>query len=83
MSVSNQTYDIPVGLSDLQGAYDTAHWETVVAELKPDAGVLARGSVLALVSGKLELVRPRIRPPSTAFCWTRASTPPRSLATTR
>jgi hypothetical protein len=56
MSISNQTYDIPVGLSDLQGAYDTAHWETVVAELKPDAGVLARGSVLALVSGKVELV---------------------------
>jgi hypothetical protein len=28
----------------------------VVAELKPDVGVLARGSVLALVSGKLELV---------------------------
>jgi hypothetical protein len=56
MNVSNQTYDLPVGLSDLMGAYDTAHWETVLAELKPDAGVLARGSVLALVSGKLELV---------------------------
>jgi hypothetical protein len=54
--MSNQTYDLRAGLSDLQGAYDTGYWESVVAELKPDAGVLARGSVLALVSGKLELV---------------------------
>jgi hypothetical protein len=44
------------GLSDILGAYDTGHWETVVAQLKPASGVLLRGSVLALVTGKLELV---------------------------
>ena len=38
------------------GAYDEAHWETVVLELKPDADVLQRGSILSLLSGKLELV---------------------------
>jgi hypothetical protein len=40
------------------GAYDEAHWETFVAELKPDAGVLKRGSVLSAVAadgGKLTL----------------------------
>jgi hypothetical protein len=38
------------------GAYDTGHWETVVAQLKPNSGVLLRGSVLSAVAadgGKL------------------------------
>jgi hypothetical protein len=48
--------DLPTGLSNLLSAYDEAHWETVVAELKPSSGVLARGSVLSAVGGKLELV---------------------------
>jgi hypothetical protein len=53
----NQTsYDIPQGTSNLMGAYDEKHWQVVVLELKPNSGVLKRGSVLALVSGKLELV---------------------------
>lgn len=29
------------------GAYDEAHWQTVVAELKPDVGVLVPGAVLS------------------------------------
>lgn len=40
------------------GAYDEAHWETFVAELKPASGVLKRGSVLSAVAtdgGKLTL----------------------------
>jgi hypothetical protein len=52
------TIEIPRGLSDILSAYDDAHWETVVAELKPNSGVLARGSVLsavALDAGKLTL----------------------------
>jgi hypothetical protein len=32
----NQTYEIPEMLSNLQGAYDTGHWETIVLELTPD-----------------------------------------------
>jgi hypothetical protein len=51
----NTTYDLPKNLGDLMGAYDSAHWETEVLELKPDAGVLKRGSVLSLVTGKLGL----------------------------
>jgi hypothetical protein len=43
--------DLPTGLSNLMGAYDTAHWQTVVAEIKPGIGVLQRGSVLATGSG--------------------------------
>ena len=46
------------GLSDILGAYDTGHWETVVAQLKPASGVLLRGSVLSAVvadGGKLSL----------------------------
>ena len=38
------------------GAYDAAHWQTETVELKPDVGVLQRGSVLSMVAGKLELV---------------------------
>jgi hypothetical protein len=37
------------------GAYDSAHWQVETLELKPDAGVLQRGSVLSLAAGKLEL----------------------------
>jgi len=54
----NQTYEIPTGLSNILGAYDEAHWQTVVAELKPDSGILLRGSVLSAVAadgGKLTL----------------------------
>jgi hypothetical protein len=50
--------DVPSGLSNLLSAYDDAHWETVVAELKGASGVLARGSVLSAVAadaGKLTL----------------------------
>jgi hypothetical protein len=45
--MANQTYELPQNLGDLMGAYDEAHWQTVVAELKPDTGVLVRGTVLA------------------------------------
>ena len=54
--MANQTYNLPQNLGDLMGAYDEAHWETETLELKTDAGVLKRGSVLSLVAGKLELV---------------------------
>jgi hypothetical protein len=52
----NTTIDVPQGLSNLLSAYDDAHWETVVAELKPASGVLVRGTVLSAVAadaGKL------------------------------
>jgi hypothetical protein len=39
--------DLPTGLSNLLGAYDEGHWQTVVAEIKSGIGVLPRGSVLA------------------------------------
>jgi hypothetical protein len=54
----NTTIDVPLGLSNLLSAYDNAHWEVVVAELKPASGILKRGSVLsavALDAGKLTL----------------------------
>jgi hypothetical protein len=50
--------DVPQGLSNLLSAYDNAHWETVVVELKAASGVLVRGSVLSAVAadaGKLTL----------------------------
>ena len=53
------TIQSPATLSDLAGAYDTAHWQTVVARLKPASGVLVRGSVLSAVpadNGALSLV---------------------------
>lgn len=56
--MANQTYELPPNLGDLMGAYDQAHWQTFVAELKPDSGVLKRGSVLSAVAtdvGKLTL----------------------------
>jgi hypothetical protein len=58
MSANPVTVQSPSTLSDITGAYDIAHWETVVAELKAGAGVLVRGSVLSAVAadaGKLSL----------------------------
>ncbi len=53
--MANQTYDLPLNLGDLMGAYDEAHWETVVLELTPDKGVLQRGTVLSMGgTGKLD-----------------------------
>ena len=52
------TLESSPGLSEILGAYDTGHWETVTALLKPASGVLARGSVLSAVAadnGKLSL----------------------------
>ena len=43
----NQTYDLPQNLGDLMGAYDEAHWQTAVLEIKAGIGVLARGTILA------------------------------------
>ena len=43
------TIQSPATLSNLMGAYDTGHWETVVARFKPNSGVLVRGSVLSAV----------------------------------
>ena len=45
--MANQTYDLPQKLGDLMGAYDEAHWQTAVLEIKSGIGVLARGTVLA------------------------------------
>ena len=53
--MANQTYEVPAAVGDIIGAYDTGHWNTVVLELKPNSGVLTRGTVLSLVAGKLEL----------------------------
>ena len=33
------------------GAYDEAHWQTAVGEIKPGIGVLRRGTVLCAGSG--------------------------------
>ena len=67
------------GLSDILGAYDHGHWETVTAQLKPASGVLLRGSVLSAVTadgGKLTLTAGGRRRPPTASFSTRASTLP-------
>ena len=45
--MANQTYDLPQNLGDLMGAYDEAHWQTQVSEIKPGIGVLKRGTILA------------------------------------
>jgi hypothetical protein len=45
--MANQTYDLPPNLGDLMGAYDQAHWQTQVSEIKSGIGVLTRGTVLA------------------------------------
>ena len=39
--------DLPTGLSNLMGAYDTGHWQTQVSEIKSGIGVLKRGTILA------------------------------------
>jgi hypothetical protein len=49
--MANQTYELPQNLGDLMGAYDEAHWQTVVAEIKPNIDVLQRGTILAIGSG--------------------------------
>ena len=56
--MSTITLQTQPGLSEILGAYDTGHWETVTASLKPASGVLLRGSVLSAVpadNGKLSL----------------------------
>ena len=47
----NQTYGLPQNLGDLMGAYDEAHWQTAVREIKPGIDVLRRGTVLCVGSG--------------------------------
>ena len=47
----NQTYELPQNLGDLMGAYDEAHWQTAVLEIKSGIGTLKRGTVLASGSG--------------------------------
>jgi Bacteriophage lambda head decoration protein D len=47
----NQTYDLPQNLGDLMGAYDEAHWQTAVLEIKAGIGVLKRGTILASGTG--------------------------------
>ena len=49
--MSNTTYDLPANLGDLMGAYDTAHWQTQVCEIKAAIGVFKRGAILATGSG--------------------------------
>jgi hypothetical protein len=43
----NQTYELPPNLGDLIGAYDEAHWQTQVSEIKAGIGTLLRGIILA------------------------------------
>lgn len=43
--------DLPTGLSNLMGAYDTGDWETEVREIRGSIGILKRGTVLASGSG--------------------------------
>jgi hypothetical protein len=47
----NQTYELPQNLGDLMGAYEEAHWQTQVCEIKAGIGVLQRGTILATGSG--------------------------------
>ena len=60
--MANQTYDLPPNLGDLMGAYDEAHWQTAVLEIKAGIGVLQRGTILASGTagdiGKLVLLSP-------------------------
>ena len=43
--------ELPTGLSNLMGVYDTGHWQTAVMEIKSGIGTLLRGTVLASGSG--------------------------------
>jgi hypothetical protein len=57
-NIMNATYQTPVNLGDILGAHHDGNFQTIVGELKPDSGVLSRGSVLsavALDAGKLTL----------------------------
>ena len=45
--MSNQTYDLPQNIGDLMGAYDEAHWQTAVLEIKAGIGIVKRGAILA------------------------------------
>ena len=48
MTPNPVTYNnLPTGLSNLMGAYDTAHWQTQVCDIKAGIGVLTRGTILA------------------------------------
>ena len=51
MNPNPTTLDVPTGLSNLLGAYDTGHWQTQVCEIKAGIGALARGIILATGSG--------------------------------
>ena len=51
MNPNPTTLDVPTGLSNLLGAYDTGHWQTQVCEIKAGIGALARGTILATGSG--------------------------------
>jgi hypothetical protein len=51
MNPNLTTLDVPTGLSNLLGAYDTGHWQTQVCEIKAGIGALARGTILATGSG--------------------------------
>ena len=45
--MANHTYERPQNLGDIMGAYDSAHWQTAVMEIKAGIGVLERGTILA------------------------------------
>jgi hypothetical protein len=49
--MANTTYELPPNLGDIMGAYDQAHWQTQVSEIKTTIGVLKRGTILATGSG--------------------------------
>ena len=80
----NSTYDIPSGLSDILGAYDTLHHETVVAELRPNSGILLRGTVLSDSSAQMLAIssppQSAMRGRFTASCLTQTLTPLKPLA---
>ena len=52
------------------GAYDEAHWQTVVAELKANIGVLLRGTILATgTAGDIGKLVPAHRRNRSAVLW--------------
>ena len=60
------------------GAYDEAHWQTAVGEIKPGIGVLRRGTVLCAGSGADagKLVLTAAGGKRSAFCSMRRWIPP-------
>ena len=85
--MANSTHELPQNLGDLMGAYDQAHWQTQVSEIKAGIGVLLRGTILASGTGadigKLcPWLRPR-RPIVMACSSIRRSTPPSRLPMAR